>query len=101
MSDSMITGCRFLEGETGMMIVALAGKLPKDASNYTLRATEKELTLKANGKEFQKFPFSNSYVFNELTKLSSIGAIECENDGAFPGELTNLLYVETMKLVAS
>lgn len=83
-----------------MMIIALAGELPKDASTYTLRATPSELIFKAGGREIARFPYSNSEVFNELAKLSTIGAIECVDGEAFPGELTNMMYVETMRETA-
>jgi hypothetical protein len=97
MSKTGVTGCRFLLGASGMMIVALAGELPKDANVYTMRATPTELIFKAGLKEIARFPFSNKDVFNELAKLSSIGVVECPKDGVFPGEVTNMMYVETMQ----
>ena len=97
MSEGRITGCRFLEGETGMMVVALAGRLPYEPNPYTLRATDQEIVFKAGAEEVARFPFANSDVFNRLTHLSTIGVIECENDGYFPGELTNMMYVQTMR----
>ncbi len=90
-------GCRFLLGASGALIVALAGELPREASTYTLRATPDELIFKAGLKEIARFKYSNTLVFNELAKLSTIGAVECVEGQAFPGELTNMLYVETMK----
>lgn len=78
-------------------MVALAGELPKDHSTYTLRATPSEVILKAGMTEIARFPFSNTEIFNELAKLSTIGTIECPKDQPFPGEVTNLMYVETMR----
>ena len=97
MKDSGVKGCRFLLGASGMMIVALAGQLPPDASTYTLRATPTELILKAGANEIARFAFSNTEVFNELAKLSNIGAIEYIDGEPLPGALTNMLYVETMR----
>lgn len=97
MSDGAITGCRFLEGETGMMVVAVAGKLPNESSPYTLRATDREIVFKAGSQEIGRFPLTNVDVFNRLTHLSTIGVIECVAGGVFPGELTNMMYVQTMR----
>lgn len=95
--DSKVTGCRFLLGASGMLVIALAGELPRDASTYTIRATPTEIVFKAGLTEIARFPFSNKDVFNELAKLSTIGAVECPENGVFPGEITNMLYVETMR----
>ncbi len=97
MKENTVTGCRFLEGETGIMLVALAGKLPDEPSPYTLRATDQELVFKAGSLEIARFPFSNRDVFDRLTHLSTIGVIECPPDQPFPGELTNVMYVQTMR----
>lgn len=80
-----------------MLLIALNGELPKNHSTYTLRATPTEVILKAGQNEIARFPFSNSQIFNELAKLSSIGTIECPHGGHFPGTVTNLMYVETMR----
>ncbi len=98
--ETKVTGCRFLLGASGMMVVALAGELPLNASSYTLRATPTEIIFRAGQNEVARFPFSNTEVFNELAKLSTIGAVECPDDGVFPGALTNVLYVETMRGLA-
>ncbi len=95
--EGKVTGCRFLLGASGMMIVALAGELPSNSPTYTLRATPTEIIFKAGLDEIARFSFSNTEVFNELAKLSTIGVVECAEDGVFPGELTNMLYVETMR----
>jgi hypothetical protein len=100
MSDTVVTGCSFLLGASGLMMIALAGELPKDASTYTLRATPTELILRAGIKEIARFAFSNAEIFNELAKLSTIGTIECLEGEPFPGEVTNLMYVETMRSAA-
>lgn len=97
MSDVGIKGCRFLLGASGIMIVALAGELPKDVSTYTLRATPTEVIFKSGMREIARFPFSNTEVFNELAKLSNIGAVEYVDGEPLPGALTNMLYVETMR----
>ncbi len=97
MSDAGVKGCRFLLGASGMMIVALAGELPKDVSTYTLRATPSEIVFKSGTREIARFAYSNTEVFNELAKLSTIGAVECVEGQPFPGELTNMIYVETMR----
>ncbi len=97
MIDSGLKGCRFLLGASGMLIVALTGQLPKESSSYTLRATPDELIFKAGQKEIARFRYSNVAVFNELAQLSSIGAVECIDGQPFPGELTNMMYVETMR----
>jgi hypothetical protein len=97
MSENGVKGCRFLLGASGMMIVALAGELPKDASTYTLRATPTEIIFKAGYNEIARFPFANTEVFNELAKLSNIGAVEYVEGEPLPGALTNMLYVETMR----
>ena len=83
-----------------MMIVALAGELPKDVSTYTLRATPTEIIFKTGSTEIARFAFSNSEVFNELAKLSNIGAVEYVEGQPLPGALTNMLYVETMRETA-
>lgn len=80
-----------------MLVIALSGELPKDTSNYTLRATPDEVIFKAGPKEIARFRYSNTLVFNELAKLTSIGAVECVDGQPFPGEITNLMYVETMR----
>lgn len=90
-------GCRFLLGASGMLIVALAGQLPPEASTYTLRATPTEIIFKAGPREIARFAFSNKEVFNELAKLSNIGAVEYVEGEPLPGALTNMLYVETMR----
>lgn len=100
MSETGVKGCRFLLGASGMMIVALAGELPKDVSTYTLRATPTEIIFKTGSKEIARFAFSNSEVFNELAKLSNIGAVEYVEGQPLPGALTNMLYVETMRETA-
>jgi len=97
MRESKVTGCRFLLGASGMLIIALAGELPRDASTYTLRATPEELIFRAGQTEIARFKYSNTQVFNELAKLSSIGAVECVDGQPFPGELTNMIYIETMR----
>jgi hypothetical protein len=97
MKTSGVNGCSFLLGASGLLMVALAGELPKDASTYTLRATPSEIIVKAGIAEIARFPFSNSEIFNELAKLSTIGTIECPEGAPFPGEVTNLMYVETMR----
>jgi hypothetical protein len=97
MRENTITGCRFLEGESGLMVVAVAGKLPHEPNPYTLRATERELVFKAGMEEVARFPFSNTDVFNRLTHLSMIGVIECLPDEPFAGEMTNTMYVQTMR----
>jgi len=95
--DTKVTGCRFLLGASGLLVVALAGELPKDVSTYTLRATPTELIFKAGLQEIARFPFSNSELFNELAKLSTIGAVEYVEGEPLPGALTNMLYVETLR----
>lgn len=95
--NSGVKGCSFLLGASGLLMIALTGQLPKDASTYTLRATPTEIIVKAGVKEIARFPFSNSEIFNELAKLSTIGTIECVEGEPFPGEVTNLMYVETMR----
>lgn len=97
MMTSGVKGCSFLLGASGLLMVALAGELPKSASTYTLRATPTEIIVKAGLTEIARFPFSNSEIFNELAKLSTIGTIECAEGEPFPGEVTNLMYVETMR----
>jgi hypothetical protein len=87
-------------GASGILIVALAGELPRDASTYTLRATSEEVVFKAGSREVARFPLSNTAVFNELTRLSMIGVIECPPDEPFPGELTQMMYVETMRVAS-
>lgn len=79
------------------MVMALAGKLPDEPNPYTLRATDEELVLKAGNEEVARFAFSNKDVFNRLTGLSQIGVIECVEGQPFPGELTNMMYVQTMR----
>ncbi|MFA5592678.1 MAG: hypothetical protein WC989_05135 [Micavibrio sp.] len=95
--DAKVTGFRFLLGASGMLVVVLTGELPINSSVYTLRATPNEIVFRAGQEEIARFAFSNKDVFNELAKLSTIGAVECSEGGVFPGELTNLLYVETMR----
>jgi hypothetical protein len=97
MKSSGVKGCSFLLGASGLLMVALSGELPKDASTYTLRATPTEIIFRAGIHEIARFPFSNSEIFNELAKLSTIGTIECLEGEPFPGEVTNLMYVETMR----
>ena len=97
MRENLVTGCRFLEGETGLMIVALAGRLPDEPNPYTLRATNQEVVFKAGNEEVARFPFANPDVFDRLTHLSMIGVIECPPDEPFAGELTNMMYVQTMR----
>lgn len=92
-----VEGFRFLLGASGMLIIALSGELPKDTSSYTLRATPDEVIFKAGPKEIARFKYSNTLVFNELAKLTSIGAVECVDGQPFPGEITNLMYVQTMR----
>ena len=87
-------------GASGMMIVALAGELPKDVSTYTLRATPTEIIFKTGSKEIARFAFSNTEVFNELAKLSNIGVVEYVEGEPLPGALTNMLYIETMREIA-
>ncbi len=96
MSESVVTGCSFLLGASGLLLVALAGELPKNHTTYTLRATPTEVILKADQREFARFPFSNSKIFNELAKLSTVGIVECPKGQPFAGAVTNLMYVETM-----
>lgn len=95
--NSGVKGCSFLLGASGLLMIALTGQLPKDASTYTLRATPTEIIVRAGVTEIARFPFSNSEIFNELAKLSTIGTIECVEGEPFPGEVTNLMYVETMR----
>lgn len=83
-----------------MMLVALAGKLPNEPNPYTLRATDKELIFKAGTEEVARFPFKNDYVFDRLTHLSMIGVIECVQNEPFPGEVTNVMYVQTIRTQA-
>ncbi len=79
------------------MVVALAGRLPYEPNPYTLRATDQEVVLKAGNEEVARFAFKNSDVFNRLTHLSMIGVIECLPDEPFRGEVTNMMYVQTMR----
>lgn len=97
MAEIGVKGCSFLLGASGMLIIALTGELPKGASTYTLRATPDELIFKAGPSEIARFRYSNTLVFNELAKLSSIGAVECVEGEPFPGEITSMMYVETMR----
>ncbi len=97
MKTAGVEGFRFLLGASGMLIIALSGELPKDTSSYTLRATPDEVIFKAGPKEIARFKYSNTLVFNELAKLTSIGAVECVDGQPFPGEITNLMYVQTMR----
>jgi hypothetical protein len=79
------------------MVIAITGELPKGASTYTLRATDEELIFKAGADEIARFPFKNERVFDELTRMSSIGAIEWKEGDHFPGYITNMLYTETLR----
>lgn len=83
-------------GSSGAMVVAITGELPKGASTYTLRATLNELIFRAGSDIIARFPFKNERVFEELTRMSSIGAIEWKEGDHFPGQITNMLYTETM-----
>lgn len=96
MSGSLITGCSFLLGASGMLMIALAGELPKNSPTYTLRVTPSEIIFKAGITELARFPFANTQIFNELSRLSVIGTIECPEDQPFPGVVTNLMYIEAM-----
>lgn len=101
MASSSVKGCEFLLGSTGTMVVAITGELPKGASTYTLRATLDELIFKAGADIIARFPFKNDRVFNELTRMSTIGAIEWTEGDYFPGCITNMLYTETMGQVVA
>lgn len=83
-------------GSTGNLVVGIQGELPKGAATYTLRATSDELIFRADADVVARFPFKNQKVFDELTRISSIGAIEWDEAGYFPGCITNVLYTETM-----
>ena len=97
MSSVNLKGFRFLSGDTGL-VVAIAGKLPGGASTYTLRATPEEVVFKAGDKEFGRFSFNNSAIFDKLTHVSSIGVIEYEEGQSFDAELLmNTMYVQTAK----
>ncbi|PZQ43663.1 MAG: hypothetical protein DI551_11735 [Micavibrio aeruginosavorus] len=96
MSSASLKGFRFLSGSAGLLVVAIAGKLPVDASSYTLRATPEEIVFKAGQEEIGRFPYKNKDVFNELTHISSIGVIEYEEGAVFDGTiLANTMYVQT------
>lgn len=83
-------------GSSGAMVIAITGALPKGASTYTLRATSDELIFRAGADVIARFPFKNDRVFDELTRMSSIGAIEWDEGEHFPGCITNMMYTETM-----
>jgi hypothetical protein len=95
--NNHISGFRFLLGSSGALIIVLAGALPDGASSYTLRATPGEIIFKAAQHEIARFPYRNDEVFGHLSRLSMIDAVECPESGYFPGEITNVLYVETLR----
>jgi len=102
MTASNVRGCEFLLGSTGTMVIAITGALPKGSDTYTLRATSDELIFRAGAHEIARFPFKNDRVFDELSRMTSIGAIEWDEASGeyFPGCITNMMYTETMRALA-
>lgn len=96
-SKAPIAGFRFLLGASGTLMIVLAGALPEGASSYTLRATPDEIIFKAAHQEIARFAYRNDDVFGHLARMSMIDAVECPDGGVFPGEITNVLYIETLR----
>lgn len=93
----MFDHCDFMEGNDGSMVIVLPGNLPRGASTYTVSASPTEIRIKADYNEIAKFPYRNERVFNMLSGFSQVGIVEYPPKEAFPGCITAVAYVQTMR----
>ena len=92
----MFDRCDFLMGKDDSMVIVLPGNLPS-ADNYTVAATPDEIRIRAGYNEIARFPYQNDRVFGLLSTFSQVGIVEFPPQDSFPGSITNVAYVQTMR----
>lgn len=94
MSEGIVTGCDFLEGNGNLVAVVEESLPPIKEGYYQLRANPKFFEIVAGGKSVAKFDMPNQTLFQLLTHISQIAVVECP-DGYWPDVITNAMYVQT------
>lgn len=93
----MFDRCDFIKGNDGSMVIVLPGNLPGGAGSYTVSASPHEIRIKADYNEIAKFPYKDPEVFDLLSGFSQVGIVEYPPKEAFPGCITAVAYVQTMR----
>lgn len=82
-------------GADNSMVIVLPEHLPKDAPNYTIAASPREISIRAGHNEIAKFAYNNEHVFQLLSTYSQVGIMEYPPSEPFPNCITAVAYVQT------